>query len=374
MENPKDIMKWLRQVTFDSISKGETFMAKFCRSCGVQLNENAAFCTSCGAAYGSPSSKTERTEKPGVKETKTMDKSTNFNVFSAAVVPGEFGVGNVLPMAGLSVPGLNQIMGPFKYLGSSFVRTIKGIKSVFKDKKLLISVIVLAVTWLVLNLLPALGVDAVPVRVLSFLTFAKGGTTGGALGIIGGLAGKGLFAYFITSMVIPIFIRKKKTKSQNGDKTSKSGISQFFSSLGESFGSIALLPSLLSGCAVALLLYNFMTGDNSIQDAMAGISALFLSVRAVSNKSGFLRGFLTSLFNKRKGKKTEAKDVAGAGNPEKTARTVKRFIAGITLGFAMAIPLSVIGYSYTAYIAGAVLILASIVLFIVSKSKKEVTV
>nr|HPJ22086.1 hypothetical protein [Clostridia bacterium] len=270
------------------------------------------------------------------------------------------------------VPGLNKIVGPFKYLGNSLMRTIKGFKSVFKDKKLLIPVIVLAVTWLILNLLPVFGVDMVAVRVLSFLTFAKGGTTGGALDIIGGLAGKGLFAYFITSMVVPIFTRKKQTKQDKGQKSSKSGNSQFFSSLTESFGNLALMPSLLSGCAVALLLYNFMTGDNSIQDSMAGIAALLLSIRAASNKSGFLRGFLTSLITKKRGnRETEFK---ADGKPEETLGKVKRFIAGITLGFSVAIPLSIIGYSYTSYIAGAVLMLASIVLFIVSKSKKGVTV
>jgi hypothetical protein len=99
---------------------------------------------------------------------------------------------------------------------------------------------------------------------------------------------------------------------------------------------------------------------------------LLLSIRAASNKSGFLRGFLTSLITQKRGKSET--DFKAAGKPEETLGTVKRFIAGITLGFAVAIPLSIIGYSYTAYIAGAVLILASIVLFIISKSKKGVTV
>ncbi|MBN2882085.1 MAG: zinc ribbon domain-containing protein, partial [Clostridia bacterium] len=254
-------------------------MAKFCKSCGAQLSENAAFCTSCGVSADSPLQKPANPPDPVEKISKTLNMNSKLGAFSAAAVPGEFSVGNVIPLSGLSVPGLDQIKGPFKYLGSSFIGIIKGIKGVFKNKKLLIPVIVLAVTWLVLNLLPALGVDGTPVRVLSFLTFAKGGTTGGALGIIGGLAGKSVFAYFITSMVIPIFTRKKKEKSDNKSGASKSGVSQFFSSLGESFGNIALLPSLLSGCAVALLLYNFMTGDNSIQDAMAGIAALLLSIR-----------------------------------------------------------------------------------------------
>lgn len=352
-------------------------MAKFCKSCGAQLNENASFCTSCGDSSDSVPQKTGNAQKSGKHNENIPGAPTARSVLSAlpaSAMPGELSLGNALSMPGFSIPGLTQIGGPLKYLGSSFMGIIKGIKGVFKNKKLLIPVIVLAVTWLVLNLLPALGVDGVPVRVLSFLTFAKGGTTGGALGIIGGLAGKSVFAYFITSMVIPIFTRKKKEKSDKTPGASKSGVSQFFSSLSESFGNIALLPSLLTGCATALLLYNFMTGDNSIQDSMAGISALLLSIRAASNKTGFIRGFLTSLINKTKGKRSAAGSSATAGKPEETVRTVKRFIAGISLGFAMAIPLSVIGYPYTAYIAGAVLILASIVLVIVSKGKKGVTV
>lgn len=376
-------------------------MARFCASCGAQMSEHASFCKACGAAAGISPQKTVAVQENKDYDEKESGASTinlasgiksvtsAFKALPAAAVPGEVSLGSNFSIPKITVPGLNQIplmnsgqiMGPFKYLSGGFTRTIRGMKTVFKNKKRLIPVIILAAVWLVLNLLPAFGIEPDSVKILSILTFAKGGTTGGALDIAGGLFGKSIFAFFITSMVMPIFTRRKPSAAANISGPSKGGVSQFFGSLSESLKNTASLPLLLLGCAIAFLIYNFMTGDNSLQKSMAGISALLLSIRAIANKTGFLRGFLTAWMNKSKSKKEARamkKNAAGTAvtpiNSDDAVRAAKRFIAGLSLGFALSIPLSAIGYPYTAYIAGAVLILASAVLALASKGKKEVGV
>lgn len=372
-------------------------MSKYCISCGTQLGDDARYCMSCGdASNRSPQKTAVVQENNNVSGTSainlasgTTSVASTFGALSAAAVSGEVSLGSSFSIPKITLPGLNQIppinsdqiIGPFRYLSGGFMRTIRGMKTVFKNKKLFIPVIILACLWLVLNLLAAFGIEPDAVKILSILTFAKGGTTGGALDIAGGLAGKGVFAFFITSMVIPIFTRRKPSAAENKAGPSKGGVSQFFSSLSESFKSTASLPLLLLGCAIAFLLYNFMTGDNSLQNCMAGISALLVSIRAIANKTGFLSGFLTSWINRSSSKKAARimkKNTAGAAitkiNSDDAVRKAKRFIAGLTLGFTLSIPLSAIGYRYTVYIAGAVFILASAILAIASKGKKEVGV
>jgi hypothetical protein len=51
------------------------------------------------------------------------------------------------------------------------------------------------------------GHQPIPVRLLSFLTFAGGGVSGGLLGAVGGAVGKGVFAYFAAETIIPLFSR-----------------------------------------------------------------------------------------------------------------------------------------------------------------------
>ena len=245
-----------------------------------------------------------------------------------------------------------------------------GLKSLFKDKKRWIPVAILALSWFILTLLPVLGIDSIIVRVLSYLTFAQGGITGGWFEIAGGLIGKGIFAFFVSSiLVLPAFSSKPRLSRKAG-ASSKSGISQFLASIKESFKNIHLLPSLLVGCSLALFSYNFMTGDNSIQKSMLGITAIILSLKAMYSSNGFLRGFLTSLMNKFKNKKTAA---SPANSLKGTGTKINRIMAGITLGFTLAIPLSLVPFKFTSYIAGAVLVLVSLILAIVSKGKSEVT-
>lgn len=320
---------------------------QFCTQCGASIKSDSKFCTGCGAKAEQPV-KSPSPSKDSPISAKTVSTAASLllgNTSLAAATGGEMTFTQAMPAVGGIIPGVE--LGPLKYLLGGVGRLFKGITGVFKNKKRFISVLVVSLLWLILLMLPALGINIPALRYLNFLTFAQGGTSGGALGMAGGLVGKGLFAYFIAALF-------------TGSKPF-AGLGGGFKSL---LGSLAVkeksaLASLLLGAGLALIGYNFLTGNGSLQNSMAGIIAFLISLRAIANKGGFLRGFLRSLFKK-----------LGKGQMPDTS-AITRIMAGWATGFAIGVPLSVTGISSIGYLTGSVLAIVAVVLKIVSDSKKE---
>ena len=277
---------------------------KFCTGCGTRLSPGTRFCTSCGT------------------EASSMDTS-----YAVSINPA-----------------------PLKYLFGGIVRLIRGFKEVLKDKRKLIPAVSMTIIWIVLSILPMAGVNASSIRILSFLTFAQGGISTGVPGAIGGIVGKGLVAYFIIALILPAFSGKKPFAGIGV------GLKTLLASLTVK-DQKAVVPLLLGGGA-ALIVYNFITGNASLQNSMAGITAFILSLRALSGKAGFLRGFIASIRNK-----------FNKGNTYDTSQ-VDRLVSGFAAGFALSLPLSAIRSSISCYIAGIVMFLAALVLTIIPKRIK----
>ena len=70
---------------------------------------------------------------------------------------------------------------------------ISSITAVFKNPIKLLPALILAGLWLIINILQGFGINILPVKALSFLTFAEAGMHGGIMGAIGGIIGKGMF-------------------------------------------------------------------------------------------------------------------------------------------------------------------------------------
>ena len=84
--------------------------------------------------------------------------------------------------------------------------------TVLKNPKQMIPTIVLGLIWLVLALLGSFGINPLPVRILSFLTFAQGGMFGGVFGAVGGILGKVVVAAFLNAAIVPLFQKKAPFK------------------------------------------------------------------------------------------------------------------------------------------------------------------
>ncbi|NLY37669.1 MAG: zinc ribbon domain-containing protein [Firmicutes bacterium] len=159
-------------------------MSKFCKNCGTQLKPGVKFCASCGTETQAAGDKTLAVPSVG-----TAVKMTA-NAVLASASAGEVCFAHSLPQ------DFSTTIDPLKCLLQGLTGLFRGFGAAFKDKKRWIPALILALTWFILMLLPLLGVNPMPVKLLSFLTFAQGGTSGGLFGVMGGVLGKGVFAYF----------------------------------------------------------------------------------------------------------------------------------------------------------------------------------
>lgn len=270
-------------------------MGNFCTNCGTSQNEGAKFCSKCGA-------------------------------ISSQQIP----------------------MGTGKFL-SQYIRQSL---AVLKNPKQMIPTVVLGLVWLVLALLGSYGINPLPVRILSFLTFAQGGMFGGVFGAVGGILGKVVVAVFLNTAIIPLFQKKAPFSGISG------GFKGFFGAL--AVKSITAIAPLLGGIGFSLLLYAFMNSTQSLQNGIVGVVAFVMLLQNMGRQGGFLWGLVFSVAN----------NISKGRTPSYTI--VSRIISGMTLGFALGVALSAIKLKWCTWL-GAGLLLTALVFSIVSKSKKEVS-
>lgn len=104
-------------------------------------------------------------------------------------------------------------LGPAGFLSKSISSAFIGIGHILKSPKLLLPTIALSAIWIALSYLRLNSPDNEVVKILSILTFAQGGMYAGAIGAIGGVFGKALISWLITSLLMP-FLSGKKVLSQ----------------------------------------------------------------------------------------------------------------------------------------------------------------
>lgn len=346
---------------------------RFCIECGAEIKPDSKFCISCGSKIAEELEKEEVLEpeayktKPPIKENQkeeevkskdekkrkiNLDKVSSpgkifDNTSFDATTSGEMIFTQTMP----AINNIGSTLGPIKYLLKGIENIFNGLKNAFRDKKKLIPAIVMAAIWIILTILPMLGVYNTPIRYLSFLTFARGGMGQGLLNIIGGTVGKGLYAYFVTALILPIFSGKKPFK----------GIGRGIKTLLKSFAvkDISEAVPLFLGSGIALIIYNFLNANASLINSMAGIVGFIMALRALSRNTGFLRGFIMSVLNKLSKKKSMGTSFAN------------RTIAGITTGFALSILFSTIPFRFTCYVVGIIFIAVALILRIASGSSNK---
>ena len=237
-------------------------------------------------------------------------------------------------------------------MGKFISQYIRKSLKVLKNPKQMIPTIVLGLFWLVLALLGSFGIDPLPVRILSFLTFAQGGMFGGVLGAVGGILGKIVVAAFLNAIIIPLFQKKAPFTGIGG------GIKSFFKSL--AIKSITAVAPLLGGIGLSLLVYAFMNNSQSLQNSIVGIIAFVMLLQNMGRQGGFLWGLVFS--------------VAGSISKGKTPSYigVSRCLSGMTLGFALAVSLSAMKLPWSTWL-GAGFLLSALIFIIVAKSKREVS-
>ncbi len=239
----------------------------------------------------------------------------------------------------------NSRPDPAGYLASWIRHSL----NTLKNPRQMIPTLILGGFWLILALLQSMGIRPLPVRLLSFLTFAGGGLDGTLAGAAGGILGKVVVAAFLNATLIPLLRREIPFAT--------GGIRGFFSSL-TGLGIRAVSPLFL-GAGAALLLYGFMNSTQSLEGSMVGIVSAVVLVRSLGSRQGFLWGLVFQL--------------AGALSRGKTPswQSVNRLLGGMVLGFSLAVGLSATGLRL-ALILGLVFLLASLGVLLAGRRKEAV--
>lgn len=325
--------------------------AKFCRGCGGRLEEithkneehlclecgkgippRAKFCRHCGIPISGASGEKEKPLetarqplKPAVPQEGiacSAPEAVGESVFPAAVIASA--------VTGIAAdPSIKAAYtGPIKVLFSGGWHLLTGFFAALKSPGKLMPGFLLGLVWLIVSTLPALGITLPGQDIASWLTFAQGGMQGGTPGAVGGVLGKGVFAAVLTGLFTKNSPKGNAIEKKNGEPQRR--------------GSFGLL---LIGNGVALILFNFFTWDNSVQNSMIGVVAALGTLRAMGRESGFLRRLVTAL-----AQRFSPKRMAGP-------RDIGILGAGLATGFALSVPMSLIAGSGTGYIMGVAFLL-----------------
>ena len=108
--------------------------------------------------------------------------------------------------------GLGSQLSTGKLIAARLKEFPKRLGQFFREPKKLLPVLGMVALWLITYLLRAFGVNGIPTKMLSFLTFAGSSSFSNPLALLGGLVGKGIFAAAVTS-VISLLANKKKTQA-----------------------------------------------------------------------------------------------------------------------------------------------------------------
>lgn len=320
-----------------------------CVSCGGELNKTSKFCRTCGASVSGAI-------KAEDKLPRSVKQSINPGLHQVAVssfapeVPGEsvFHPPSIPSAASgfAAESGFREAVayiGPMKILFSGGWRLFTGFFAALKSPGKLMPGVVLGLIWLAVSTLPALGVTLPGQDMANWLTFAQGGLRGGVPGAAGGVFGKGVFA----AALIGIFKRTPKRGSHLDKKPPEL----------QKRGGFSLL---LIGMGLALILYNFFTWDNSLQNSMIGVLAALGTLRAMDRPNGFLNRMVTAL--------------AQGFSPKRMAghKDVRLLGGGLATGFALAVPMSTIAGPFTGYTLGLVFLLPGMLFAMLRRPGKAV--
>ncbi|MEL7568275.1 MAG: zinc ribbon domain-containing protein [Dehalobacterium sp.] len=328
------------------MKEGVSIMGKFCTSCGTALNEGAKFCAKCGAnashvleeagtlpEQATPNSETilSKAGKQMKIEAKIKAAAYAKSMFSEATPAYQSAGELALPAELTPLAGDFEAENLLSLLKIGIKGLAGGLKRTLHDKKRLVVVIALVITWLLVNLLVSLGIFPLPLRLLSWLTAAQGS-------LIGGSIGKGLVAALLAQLIA----------DQGMLQTVKSGLGQLG---GIAKGLRGVAGPLLMGIAVALIVTNLMVSSN-LQNTMVCLAAFLLSAKALTHH-GFLRKFINALL------------------PKANNTTLTTLMRGWTLGFALFAAISFLPGGGNGYVLGILLLLAGGLVTVVNKNKKE---
>ena len=280
-------------------------MVYYCKYCGKELQDGAAFCAGCG--------------KPVPQE--VLDARAAAAAQQAASQP---------------VKAKRGFFADFK----------DELTDLFKHPVRLIPAAVLTVIWILFSLLSSLVRDTAIMRVINTITFSNAGMYGGVIGSIGGIFGKAFFAAIITALVTSL-IQKKNPFKAGGVKTG-------FKSA--AFSGLRSVAPFLIGGGIGLILYWFFNITSTPRNLMVAVAGAAAAVIAVISGHGLLFSLLSGIVNK----------ISKGKIP--TGALIRRLLTGFAAGFAVGIPVTFARIPWVIVAAGGLFLVVGIIFMLIGKN------
>jgi hypothetical protein len=242
-----------------------TKKAEHCPHCGSVLREGAVFCSKCGTTVEKNTDNIKadlsalRSSEPVREIRQNIPNTSEFQEMVFDVEPQElaenvFSKGNVLK----------------QYING------------FKNPRAIISGIIIAAIWGILGYINRNGKNNTVTDIISFITFAKGGTYGNLRQVTGGVCGKMITAAGLCSIF------------NGGLSAAARGMKGIFSKSRMNTG------AFICGLGLGALLCLFFIGGKGLNGIAVSISGMMLSMgmlgdRRPSGTNGNLRGMLAGI-------------------------------------------------------------------------------
>lgn len=376
----------------------------FCGKCGSQIEDSSMFCPLCGANQqqfqqaplpeGSDSSQSyqnseqsfppssyqaDREAGPagqpmhfqkGYAPTETTSQQTG-GVPYIPYDPQAYGPRPQAYPQGQFYPGVQSYGGPDApppgaYPGSflqkpenpaapgqaeaSLFAVIKnGIQELIRHPAKLLPTLILAVVWIALSLLSALGKDVPGLRWLAMLTYSNGGMYGGILGGMGGIFGKAVFAAVVNTLVLSFWKGENPfapAKNRNGGLVRQAAVS-----------GLNNVAPFICGAGAGLILYCFFNVTSSTANWMVGLVAAAGAIQAAISGNGLFFLIIVEIVRRLSGNRTPS------------SQTIHRSLAGLSAGFAVGIPLTFMRQPLMIFGAGIILLLLGILLAVLGNHR-----
>ena len=320
-----------------------------CKHCFRQLPEGARFCKHCGQpvegpaqqgqtqqGYGQqPNPQQQGYQQQGYAQPQQAQAQPQRDYQQQAYAQPH----QVNPLRESAPPKPPSLMAQIK----------AGVMDIIHHPAKLLPTIILAVVWMVISYLMAMGKDFAVVKWLNTLTYASGGMYGGALGAAGGIFGKAVFAAVVNTVVLALWKGKSPfARDEKGQSLMRKATSS---------GMTTVAPFLI-GLGASLVLYYFFNVTSSTKNVMVGVVAAIGAVQAAQSSHGIIFSIVLFIAGK----------ASGGRAPSSTA--VRNSLMGATAGFALGVPLTFLHQPLLLAAAGSAVLLLGILLAVLGQQKK----
>lgn len=290
-----------------SPARKELIMPNFCSNCGRPLKNGVTFCGNCGTViYNAPRQQPSQPQYPTQPvqpvqqpvmpqynpQPQQYNPQAQYNApaqpYAAPVYPqpaqpmpefigehtltggGELGIDLGVPKAAIPEK-IGSLTNPVGALFSGLGSALAGPFVMFAHIKALLFTAAISALWIWLGSLAENGETNIWTDILSVLTYAKGGTYGTTVNVIGEFFGKALVAGGLCTLLY------------GGIPKIGKGLKSLFTTKGFNIG------SLLIGLSVAMACGKFFAGEQMGYDGiMVGICGAMCALESISQKNGFI--------------------------------------------------------------------------------------